>query len=101
MIAKVSKEPIKLHVLIDRQVVRRTADAKLRNQAAKWEHVKCVDDGNLPQDFPSGTTVQRLHCDICNLDLCAAFSGILEKACDVSVVSVGKHLCGAAAGMSL
>lgn len=109
LIATVSKEPISFHLLVDRQANRRSADKRIRQGfSIKWAKTKldcnCNDGdmvGNdvLEDDLPKAS-VHRIQCDICNLDLRVALSDTLI-ASSVSVVAVGKHICGAASDLSL
>jgi len=113
-IATVSKEPISLHVLVDRQANRRTADQRIRQGlGSHWAKAKLNrDDGDMvgnvvledaplqADDAPLQADVHRVQCDICNLDLRVALSNLLV-ASNVSVVAIGKHICGAASDLSL
>lgn len=104
LISQVSREPIAHHVLIDRQAVRRSADKRMR--------VASASDSNRQQDRSVGVTpeavVQRVQCDISDLDLAAMLTPSLrptpeaaEEAAPASVVAIGKHICGAATDLSL
>jgi len=106
LIATVSKEPISL-LLVDRQANRRTADQRIRQGlCSKWAKAKLdCDEGDIVgdevlEDAPPQANVHRVQCDICNLDLRVALSNTLV-ASNVSVIAIGKHICGAASDLSL
>eukprot|EP00937_MAST-01D_sp_MAST-1D-sp2_P001422 g1422.t1 len=113
-----ARDPIAMHVLVDRQLVRKKADCRLRAR---------------------GAHLTRVHADIADFDMCAVLRGVragmrsealqakgdqddqnggpgpavtnadgggqVAAAADApppaAVVAVGKHLCGAATDLSL
>lgn len=101
MIARVSAEPIALHVLVDRQAVRRTADQALCSDG--------LDKGEI------SPLVRRVQCDICELNLTSILNdGLAEGVGSSSVqttqdihsqtsaiVCIGKHVCGSATDLTL
>eukprot|EP00427_Karlodinium_veneficum_P032981 CAMPEP_0169193618 /NCGR_PEP_ID=MMETSP1016-20121227/6267_1 /TAXON_ID=342587 /ORGANISM="Karlodinium micrum, Strain CCMP2283" /LENGTH=545 /DNA_ID=CAMNT_0009270083 /DNA_START=33 /DNA_END=1668 /DNA_ORIENTATION=+ len=101
LIAQVARRPIGWHMLIDRQVNRRTADERLRQGLSQQD----ADCSNASENMSRGAIVERMQCDICNFDLSAGLSSMLAKGniddAKISVVAVGKHICGVATDLSM
>jgi len=102
-INKVARNPVALHILVDRQAVRGMADSAL---SAASGHTNSVEQAGVECPTCSLSVVERIQRDLSDFSVDDVFAAMsrheeLGGIRSLSLVATAKHLCGAATDLCL